>query len=233
MTTAIVPFLFKSVRLQETCWIDGSPYFTRRAIGEWLGYFRPQKAIDNIVARNPHLVDSRWAVTLNLRGTDGKEYETQIFNPIGLQLIVFKSNQPKALEFQVAVANLVYAYMTGTLRNYEPPATLANIPFLRKGSRARGRMMRAVAAESGMTMGQIRYRVERMDRGLPPVVGRGYHYITRRYRAVHPQALQLRRAGRTLREISAALQVPVSTVGVWGQIANVECRRPALAPVAA
>lgn len=111
----IVPFHFEELALMETCWITGKPYFTRRAIGEWLEYQgRPQKAIDKIVERNPHI--KQFSVAVKLTATDGKKYSTDVYDPIGLQLIVFESNQPKAIQFKVDVAHLVYAYMNGTLK---------------------------------------------------------------------------------------------------------------------
>lgn len=111
----IVPFHFEELALMETCWITGKPYFTRRAIGEWLEYQgRAQKAVDKIVERNPHI--KQFSVAVKLTATDGKKYSTDVYDPIGLQLIVFESNQPKAIQFKVAVAHLVYAYMKGELK---------------------------------------------------------------------------------------------------------------------
>lgn len=111
-----LPFQYEGMRLQEACFINGNPYFTRKAVGEFLEYPRPQKAIDNIIARNPHISDQRWSVTLKLRATDGKDYETEIYDPIGLQLIVFESRQPKAIQYKVAVAHLVYAFAQGKIK---------------------------------------------------------------------------------------------------------------------
>ena len=142
--SAVVPrqFAFEGVELKEACWLDGKPYFTRKAIGIWLEYAYPQEAIDKIIERNPHIKDSRWssqvkltcelptgkgndrsyerkAVTVKLRATDGKEYETEVYNPVGLQLIIFESSQPKARGYKIWAANLVHAFMTGQLK--EPP----------------------------------------------------------------------------------------------------------------
>ncbi len=105
-------FQYGQIQLKEATHINGTPYFTRRAIGEWLGYSNPQKAIDNIVKRNPHIDNPEWAVPLKLRATDGKNYGMTIYSPIGLQLIVFESRQPKAIEYKVAVAKLIHDIMT-------------------------------------------------------------------------------------------------------------------------
>jgi len=80
-----LPFQYEGMKLQEACFINGNPYFTRKAVGEFLEYPRPQKAIDNIIARNPHISDQRWSVTLKLRATDGKDYETEIYDPIHIR----------------------------------------------------------------------------------------------------------------------------------------------------
>ena len=74
-TTA--PFIWKEIALSEVVFVDGVPHTTRRAIGEWLEYADPQKAIDNILARNPHL--EAHTIPLNLRGMDGaRDYETSV-----------------------------------------------------------------------------------------------------------------------------------------------------------
>ena len=49
----LIPFNFEGVKLQKACWIKGEPYFTRKAIGEFLEYKRPQWAIDKIIKSNP------------------------------------------------------------------------------------------------------------------------------------------------------------------------------------
>ena len=125
----LVPFRFQDVSLREACWMNGKPYFTRRAIGEWLEYADPQKAIDKIIERNPHLTNPRWCTTVRLTvvqnhgsGTEYKrEMVTDAFDPIGLQLIVFESRQPKAIQYKIAVAHLVWAYMNGELVPAAPP----------------------------------------------------------------------------------------------------------------
>ena len=106
-------FHYGDIELKESVFIKGMPYFTRRAIGEWLGYDNPQKSIDKIIERNPHIENPEWSVTVNLTGTDGKKYDTRVYDAIGLQLIVFESRQPKAIEYKIAVARLVSDIITG------------------------------------------------------------------------------------------------------------------------
>lgn len=136
--TEFLPFQFEGMALKESCWMEGKPYFTRKTIGEFLEYPHPNQAIGTILKRNPHIRDIRWSRVLKLRtlqetGKDEKdanihqfdeclkgqyerELEVEVFDPIGLQLIIFESHQPKAKLYKVAVAHLVWACMTGDLK---------------------------------------------------------------------------------------------------------------------
>jgi prophage antirepressor-like protein len=127
-----IPFQYEGIKLQEACFINGNPYFTRKAIGEFLEYSRPQEDIDKIIRRNPHI--DQFSVALKLTVTDqyskghshpklgcecpkrNREINVWVYDPIGLQLIINKSNQPKALAFQIAVAHLVLAFMQGKIK---------------------------------------------------------------------------------------------------------------------
>ena len=114
----IIPFIYQDIALQESCWINGEPYFTARTIGEFLEYKYPKEAINKIVERNPHIDDTRWSTLVSLTKIEGDREvirDVKIYNPIGLQLIVFESHQPKAPQHKIAVTNLVYAFMKGEL----------------------------------------------------------------------------------------------------------------------
>lgn len=127
---ALVPFSFEGIDLKESCWLNGKPYSSGRAIGELLQYEHPHQAIQTIISRNPHINDPRWSVVLNLRTTDGKEYETRVYDPIGVQLITFESRQPKARAYKVAVAHMVWACMNGQLRPPVDPSYAAQLRAL-------------------------------------------------------------------------------------------------------
>lgn len=99
--------------MKESCWIEGKPYFTRRAIGEFLEYGHPDRAIHKITERHSHI--DQFSVLVNLTSTDGKIYEQRVYDPIGLQLIINKSDKPQAVKFQIIVAHLVLAIMQGKL----------------------------------------------------------------------------------------------------------------------
>ena len=108
MNTEINTFNWGDIALSQVVFIDGVPHATRAAIGEWLEYADPQKAIDNILARNSYIEDH--SVPLKLRGTDGKKYDTFVYHPIGFLLIVMESGQPKAQEMKQAVAEFVWHF---------------------------------------------------------------------------------------------------------------------------
>lgn len=107
--TEVTPFHWGEIALNETVFIDGAPHATRFAIGEWLEYADPQKAIDNILTRNPYIESH--SIPLSLRGMDGaRDYETTVYHPIGFLLIVMESGQPKAQAMKQAVAEFVWHF---------------------------------------------------------------------------------------------------------------------------
>ena len=119
LDTMLTPFRFENVELVESCLVDGSPHFTRRAIGEGLGYADPQKAIDNLLERHPQI--RRNSVPLKLTATDGKSYTTEVFSPIGLFWIAMKAQTKRADAFQEWAAHLIDAWRTGRLVNQAAP----------------------------------------------------------------------------------------------------------------
>lgn len=115
----IVPFNFAGIVLAESYWENGIPYFSARAIGEFLEYRNPARDILHIIQRNPHINDPEWSTTVKLTVVEGERVvarSVRLYDPIGLQLIMFKSNQPKALQYQVTVARMVVAISRGKLK---------------------------------------------------------------------------------------------------------------------
>lgn len=114
---ALIPFSYTDIELKESCWIDRKPYFTGRAIGEWLEYQYPQEAVDKIVNRSPNVLQFATQVRLTcVEGSREVARDIRVFDPIGFQLIVNKSSQPMAIAFQIAVARMVLAYVKGELK---------------------------------------------------------------------------------------------------------------------
>lgn len=162
----MVHFQFEGMALKEACWMDGKPYFTGRSIGEFLEYANPGRDINRIVQRNPHINDSRWSVVARLATTDGKQYRIRIYDPIGLQLIIFESQQPKAIQFKIAAAHLVHAYMTGDLKpskwvlDRDLVAASQQILSLPMGLK-RGGMIRDLAELQGCSIATAYRRIQR------------------------------------------------------------------------
>ncbi len=98
---------------------DGNNVFmSGEQLGQALNYSNPQKAIDNIIARNPRLTSTEFSVTLKLRATDGKLYNTRAFTEDGIYEVSMLSRTDKAEEFRDFVrtvlksVNRFGAYMT-------------------------------------------------------------------------------------------------------------------------
>lgn len=169
MNNIMIPFNFEGVRLQESCWIDKKPYFTQKAIGEWLEYKNPTKAINNIINRNPYI--KTFSVVLRLGTTWGKQKiqkEHEVYDPIGLQLIINRSNQTKAIKFQIAAAKLVYAFITGKLKSLYVPTDIAELMCF-KGGDERSAAVNKLAEKRGCSIFAVygEFRKYRKTQGLP------------------------------------------------------------------
>ena len=101
-------FTYGDIALSQAVLIDEVPYVTRQAIGEFLDYEDPIRAISKLLERNPHIDEH--SVVVKLTTTDGKNYETNVYHPIGFLLIVMESGQPKAKDKKVEVAEFVWHF---------------------------------------------------------------------------------------------------------------------------
>lgn len=72
----------------------GEFFMTRQQIGQALEYENPQKAIDNIHAKHRDRLN-KFSVTLKVRATDGKMYETTLYSAKGVYEIWRWNRQPK------------------------------------------------------------------------------------------------------------------------------------------
>ena len=94
---------------------QGNILMTREQIGKALGYSNPQKSIDKIHQRNKERLD-KFSVTLNLRATDGKNYNTILYTRRGVYEICRFSKQPKANAFYDWVYDLLEGLATGQIK---------------------------------------------------------------------------------------------------------------------
>ena len=244
-----VPFSYEDIRIKQSCWDNGVPYFTMRAIGEWAEYKNPEKAIFKIIHRNPHIRQFSKIIKLKLiddypkeghsvpnLGTEcparlagesslrTREIEHEVFDPIGLQLIINKSNQPKAIAFQVAAAHLVVAYMTGNLKPFkwsgDVALALSQIISMTSGSKRKLKVFE-LAKETGKHWNTIYRMAKKMNgqnlktKGNKPrkirankdsFVNYPEFQQVINYSKEHPAA-----GGK---EIQAALEIPYSTSSI-------------------
>lgn len=95
-------------------------FMTREQIGQALEYSDPRHAVRKIHARNKGRLD-KFSVRTKLTSTDGKSYETIIYNEKGIYEIIRKSGQPKADEFYDWVYDLLSKLRKNELQVVEQP----------------------------------------------------------------------------------------------------------------
>lgn len=102
---------------------DGNRIFmTRTQIGKALGYNNPSDAIELIHRRHKDRLEPL-SVTFKMTGTDGKMYNTYLYNQRGIMEICRWSRQPIADKFMDWVWDIIEAYRDGNLIPYS-----ANVP---------------------------------------------------------------------------------------------------------
>lgn len=107
-TTEISNFIWGDIALSQVVYVDGVPNATKTAIGEWLEYADPRDAVNKVLERNSYI--EAHSVAVKLAATDGKNYDTTVYHPIGFLLIVMESGQPKAQAMKQAVAEFVWHF---------------------------------------------------------------------------------------------------------------------------
>ena len=90
-------------------------YMTREQVGTALEYADPQKAIDNLHAKHRVRMD-KYSVTLKVRATDGKFYDTIVYPRKGIMEICRWSQQPKADAFMDWTWAIMDALMGGEVK---------------------------------------------------------------------------------------------------------------------
>lgn len=88
-------------------------FMTAFQLGSCLGYTNPQKAIDNLISRNKYLKTDEFSVTLKMRATDGKQYDTRIFTEDGIYEVTMLAKTEKAKEFRTFVRQLIKSIRKG------------------------------------------------------------------------------------------------------------------------
>lgn len=115
-------------------------FMTRKQIGEALNYSDPNTAITKLHERNKSRLD-RFSVTTKLVGTDGKRYNTVIYNEKGIYEIIRHSKQPKADDFYDWVYDLLSKFRKGEYQVVQPQSEYDKLQIERM--KAESRLMNA------------------------------------------------------------------------------------------
>lgn len=90
-------------------------FMTTEQLAQGLGY-KSKKGIENLVLRNPYLKKREFSVTLKLKATDGKQYDTRVFTFDGIQEIgMIAPNSANARKFREWIRTILKAYYKGEL----------------------------------------------------------------------------------------------------------------------
>lgn len=96
--TKVASHLFDDFEIDFWRDVLGDIHMTSEQIGRALDYSDPIKGTNNVFERNRIRLEPN-SVVLKLRSTDGKSYDTRLFNEKGIYEIIRKSSQPKADQF--------------------------------------------------------------------------------------------------------------------------------------
>ena len=101
-----------------------------------------RKAFDMRLSRNPYLKTNEFSVSNKMRGTDGKMYNTRVFNEDGIYEITMLSESKKAKEFRAWMRKLLKGLRSGTA-TILPAAELERIKIEAQKERARAMLLNA------------------------------------------------------------------------------------------
>lgn len=90
-------------------------YMTCEQLSDCLGFSNGRKGIDNIIARNEYLKNPEFSVTLKLRATDGKCYNTRVFTEDGIYEVTMLAKTEVAKEFRARVRMVLKGIRSGKL----------------------------------------------------------------------------------------------------------------------
>lgn len=117
---------------QADIYSNGNEMFmTANQLGECLEYSNPAVAISKLLSKNKYLKNSEFSVVTKLVSTDGKQYNTRIFNEDGIYEITMLSKTSKAMEFRQWIRKVLKSirqnggYITNQ-ENSTPEQILAN-----------------------------------------------------------------------------------------------------------
>ena len=113
--------------VQTDIYSNGDELFmTISQLADCLEYSNGRKGIDTLLARHEYLKNDEFSVTLRLRATDGKQYNTRVFTEDGIYEATMLSEQPKAQEFRAWIRKLLKALRKGEVKVVPARPTLSS-----------------------------------------------------------------------------------------------------------
>lgn len=88
-------------------------YMTSEQLGECLNFANGRKGIDNIISRNEYLSSPEFSVTLKLRATDGKHYNTRVFTEDGVYEVTMLAKTEVAKKFRAQIRTVLKSIRSG------------------------------------------------------------------------------------------------------------------------
>jgi len=124
-------------------------------LGTAIEYSDPQKGIDNLISRNEYLKGEEFSVTLKLRGTDGKYYETRVFTEDGIYEVTMLAKTEKAKIFRSFVRKTLKALRTGKMQAIQPVSQFKMMEQETKAKNADARLMNARVRQSSYILKEM------------------------------------------------------------------------------
>ncbi len=91
-------------------------WLNAESIGISLGYSEPKKAVLKIYERNQKELN-HFSCIVKMTASDGKAYNTRVFNEEGIYLITMHANTPKASQFRIELAKFLKQKRLEALRD--------------------------------------------------------------------------------------------------------------------
>lgn len=92
---------------------DKEMFMTINQLAECLEYSNGRKGIENLISRNKYLKNNEFSVTLEMRATDGKTYNTRVFTEDGIYEVTMLAKTEKAKEFRAFIRKLLKSLRNG------------------------------------------------------------------------------------------------------------------------
>ncbi|MGN1012302.1 MAG: Bro-N domain-containing protein [Clostridia bacterium] len=96
-------------------------FMTINQLANCLKYKNGRKGIENLISRNEYLKNREFSVTLDMRATDGKQYNTRVFTEDGIYEVTMLARTEKAREFRDFVRKVLKSLRKGESKLIKTP----------------------------------------------------------------------------------------------------------------